>query len=60
MVSYLMEITTSISAPYLELEGTLERNQGYDGKEYWLKANGKLVNDTLALKRVKFSRPTNF
>lgn len=41
-----------------ELEGTLE--QGYDGKEYWLKANGKLVNDTLALKRVKFSRPTNF
>lgn len=41
-----------------ELEGTLE--QGYDGKKYWLKANGKLVNDTLALKRVKFSRPTNF
>lgn len=41
-----------------ELEGTLE--QGYDGNEYWLKANGKLVNDTTALKRVKFSRPTNF
>ncbi|MDW7694525.1 DUF6503 family protein [Flammeovirgaceae bacterium SG7u.111] len=41
-----------------QLEGTME--QGYDGKEYWLKANGKLVNDTTALKRVMFSRPTNF
>ena len=41
-----------------ELEGTLE--QGYDGKEYWLKHNGTLVNDSMALKRVAFSRPTNF
>lgn len=41
-----------------KLEGTLE--QSYDGKEYWLKENGKLVNDTTALKRVKFNRPTNF
>lgn len=41
-----------------QLEGTME--QGYDGKSYWLKANGVLVNDTTALKRVMFSRPTNF
>jgi hypothetical protein len=41
-----------------ELEGTME--QGYDGKEYWLKVNGTLVNDTVALKRVMFTRPTNF
>jgi len=41
-----------------ELEGTIE--QGYDGKEYWLKHNGELVNDDKALKRVAFSRPTNF
>jgi len=41
-----------------ELEGTIE--QGYDGKEYWLKHNGEILNDTTALKRVAFSRPTNF
>mgnify|MGYP003683024481 CR=1 FL=1 len=41
-----------------QLEGIME--QGYDGKEYWLKADGKLVNDTTALKRVMFSRPTNY
>jgi len=41
-----------------QLEGTME--QAYNGKDYWLKVNGKLVNDTTALKRVKFSRPTNF
>jgi len=41
-----------------ELEGTME--QGYDGTEYWLKANGKAVTDTVALKRVMFTRPTNF
>jgi hypothetical protein len=40
------------------LKGIME--QGYDGKDYWLKANGTLVNDTAALKRVMFSRPTNF
>jgi len=41
-----------------QLEGIME--QGYDGKDYWLKANGKLVNDSTAIKRVMFSRPTNF
>lgn len=41
-----------------ELEGTME--QGYDGKEYWLKVNGKLINEEKALKRVAFNRPTNF
>lgn len=41
-----------------EFEGTME--QGYDGATYWMKINGKIVNDTTALKRVMFSRPTNF
>ncbi|WP_430426412.1 hypothetical protein [Maribacter litoralis] len=39
-------------------DGTIE--QGYDGKEYWLKNEGEVVNDTTALKRVAFNRPTNF
>lgn len=41
-----------------DLAGIME--QSYDGKNYWLKADGKLVNDTVSLKRVMFSRPTNF
>ncbi|QIE58492.1 hypothetical protein G5B37_02635 [Rasiella rasia] len=41
-----------------QLEGTLE--QGFDGKQYWLKANGTVIDDTTALKRVQFNRPTNF
>lgn len=41
-----------------QLNGVIE--QGYDGKEYWLKHNGVLVNDTTLLKRVAFNRPTNF
>jgi len=41
-----------------KLEGTIE--QGNDGKGYWLKQNGEVLNDTTALKRVAFSRPTNF
>lgn len=41
-----------------DLEGPFE--QGYDGKEYWLKHNGEILNDTTMLKRVAFSRPTNF
>ncbi|SHI30917.1 hypothetical protein SAMN04488096_10144 [Mesonia phycicola] len=40
------------------LEGEIE--QGYDGKEYWLKHNGEIVTDTLALKKVAFNRPTNY
>jgi hypothetical protein len=40
------------------LKGSLE--QSFDGNEYWLRANGKLVNDSEALMRVKFNRPTNF
>ncbi|WCO00744.1 DUF6503 family protein [Psychroserpens ponticola] len=40
------------------LEGTIE--QGYDGSEYWLKHNGNLVTDSVALKRVAFNRPTNY
>jgi hypothetical protein len=40
------------------LEGLIE--QGYDGKEYWLKNNGTIINDEESLKRVAFNRPTNF
>lgn len=40
------------------LEGEIE--QGYDGNEFWLKHNGEIINDTTALKRVAFNRPTNF
>ena len=41
-----------------QLEGVIE--QGYDGKEYWLKHNGKILTDENLLKRVAFSRPTNY
>lgn len=41
-----------------ELEGTIE--QGYDGKEYWLKNEGTIITDEAALKRVAFNRPTNY
>lgn len=41
-----------------EFEGTME--QGYDGESYWIKINREAIDDTTALKRVKFSRPTNF
>ncbi|SHK67851.1 DUF6503 family protein [Maribacter aquivivus] len=41
-----------------DLQGTIE--QGYDGKEFWLKHNGDILNDSVALKRVAFNRPTNF
>lgn len=41
-----------------KLEGIIE--QGYDGNEFWLKNNGKLINDAKALKRVAFNRPTNY
>ncbi|MDF4203293.1 hypothetical protein PXD56_10025 [Maribacter sp. SA7] len=40
------------------LEGSIE--QGYDGKEFWLKNNGEIILDSSALKRVAFNRPTNF
>lgn len=41
-----------------DLKGIIE--QGYDGKEYWLKNNGQNITDSVALKRVAFNRPTNF
>ncbi|MFT6865968.1 MAG: hypothetical protein ACJA08_000795 [Cyclobacteriaceae bacterium] len=43
---------------FSDLEGPIE--QGYDGSEYWLKHNGKILNDSIRLKRVAFNRPTNF
>lgn len=40
------------------LKGVIE--QGYDGENYWLKQNGNLIKDSIALKQVAFNRPTNF
>ncbi|WP_040278930.1 DUF6503 family protein [Psychroserpens damuponensis] len=41
-----------------ELEGEIE--QGYDGKEFWLKHNDTIVTDDKLMPKVKFNRPTNF
>lgn len=41
-----------------QLEGPIE--QGYDGKEFWLKHNEVILQDEALLKRVAFNRPTNF
>jgi peroxiredoxin len=41
-----------------QLKGLME--QGFDGKEFWLKQNGEILTDSIALKRVAFNRPTNF
>lgn len=41
-----------------DVEGLIE--QGYDGEEFWMKQDGKVVTDEEALKRVAFNRPTNF
>lgn len=41
-----------------DLEGKVE--QGYDGTNFWLKQDGKSVEDEEALKRVIFNRKTNF
>ena len=41
-----------------DLEGKIE--QGYDGNEFWLKNNGEIITDSVALKKVAFNRPTNF
>ncbi len=40
------------------LEGVLE--QGYDGKNYWCKVDGKPVEDEKTLNAVSFNRPTNY
>lgn len=41
-----------------DLKGLIE--QGYSGNEFWLKQDGKVLNDSTRLKRVAFNRPTNF
>ncbi|NJB84100.1 DUF6503 family protein [Wenyingzhuangia aestuarii] len=41
-----------------DLEGPIE--QGFDGQEFWLKQNGKILNNPNYLKKVAFNRPTNF
>lgn len=41
-----------------DLEGRVE--QGYDGSTFWLKQDGKSLDDEKGLKRVTFNRKTNF
>ena len=41
-----------------QLEGTFE--QGYNGKEFWLRHNGEYLQEEDLIKRVKFNRKTNF
>lgn len=41
-----------------ELEGLVE--QGYDGNTFWLKHDGKYLDDEQQMKRVIFNRKTNF
>ncbi len=43
---------------FSDLEGTIE--QGFDGEQFWLKQNGEMINDEDRIKRVSFSRPTNY
>ncbi len=43
---------------FADLEGTIE--QSYDGKEFWLKHKGEVIEDEKRIKRVVFNRPTNF
>jgi len=43
---------------FSDLKGPIE--QGYNGKEFWLKHNGVVLKDSIRLKRVAFNRPTNF
>ncbi len=40
-----------------QLEGAIE--QGYDGNEYWLKHDEKLITDQPLIDKVMFNRPTN-
>ena len=55
-LSYGQYLTHQRTFP--DLPGIIE--QGYDGAEYWLKNEGKIINDKDRLKRVKFNRPTNY
>ncbi len=41
-----------------DLKGDIE--QGFDGSNFWLKNNGKYVEDEKAMQRVAFNRKTNF
>lgn len=41
-----------------DLEGAIE--MAYDGNEYWLKNDGKILEDSAMLASVRFKRPTNF
>ncbi len=41
-----------------QLEGLIE--QGFNGKEFWLKHMGEVISNEGYLKRVAFNRPTNF
>ncbi len=41
-----------------QLEGPIE--QGYDGREFWLKHKGVYIDEEEAISRAKFNRKTNF
>ena len=55
-LSYAKYVKHERSFP--DLEGDIE--QAYDGKGYWFKHNGALVQDSAILERVKFTRHTNY
>lgn len=42
----------------VDINGVLE--QGYNGKDFWIKKDGILLNDDIALNKTKFNRKTNF
>ena len=43
---------------YKDLEGAVE--QSYDGNEFWLRHAGEYIEDSAAIERVAFIRPTNY
>lgn len=61
---YLFDGELSYGA-YKKHERTLNNyvgliEQGYDGEAYWMKHQGEIIEDKMALKKVAFNRPTNF
>ena len=62
--SYIFEGELS-HGTYLKHERTLpdsngKMEQGYNGKDFWLKMDGQDITDSAAIESVKFTRKTNF
>lgn len=62
--SYIFEGELS-HGTYLKHERTLpdlngKMQQGYNGKDFWLKIDGQDITDSAAIESVKFTRKTNF